>query len=147
MGFLGAARLCWLLIANPKRFRELEAADSARLNAMPTEERAPDAHIQIVRRALLMSFLLVIASGAFGSVIALGFNALTGCASSGLVSWLQVAGASLLLWGTLFIRGWEILSWGGITFTERVNQWLYRFLYCVGTAIIVASLVWPTCGK
>lgn len=45
----------------------------------------------------------------------------------------------------LFIRGWEIQTHAGVTFTERVNQWIYRFLYCAGTTAIVCSLAWPQC--
>ncbi len=32
---------------------------------------------------------------------------------------------------------------GGATLPERVNQWLYRTLYCVGTALIVWGRAWP----
>ena len=53
---------------------------------------------------------------------------------------LQVAAAILLLWGTLFVGGWDIQSWGGVTLTERVNRWLFRFMYCIGTAAVVVSL-------
>ena len=45
-----------------------------------------------------------------------------------------------MLWGTLFVRGWEIQTYSGVTLVERVNRWLYRALYCSGTALIVASL-------
>jgi hypothetical protein len=140
-------RLCLLLLVNPRRFLELETADRARRNTLPTQERAPDANIQIVRRAFLLSFLLVVASGLVGAAGAIVAASTVGCASSSVVTVLQVIGASLLLWGTLFIRGWEILSWSGVNYTERVNQWLYRFLYCAGTAVIVASLIWPTCAR
>jgi hypothetical protein len=81
--------------------------------------------------------------------IAAGFLAgkllgtVTGVAISGLVGTLQITGATMLLWATLFVRGWDIQSWGGVTLTERVNRWIYRVLYCLGTAAIVASLALP----
>jgi hypothetical protein len=31
-----------------------------------------------------------------------------------------------------------------VTLSERVNQWIYRILYCVGTAFIVTSVVLTT---
>ena len=54
-----------------------------------------------------------------------------GCATSNSVTALAVIGACLLLWGTLFVRGWEIQTYKGRSLTERVNQWLYRALYCI----------------
>ena len=101
----------------------------------------------IVRRAFFYSLLLVIASGAVGYGTGLALGSGVGCVQSHLIVWLQVSGASLLLWGTLFIRGWEIETYAGVTFTERVNQWIYRFLYCAGTAVLVSSLAWPQCAK
>ena len=83
--------------------------------------------------------------GVFGSGARLILAVLIGCVTTKLISWLQIVGACFLLWGTLFVRGWEIETNCGVTFTERVNQWLYRFLYCVGTAVLVCSLVWTQC--
>ena len=57
-----------------------------------------------------------------------------------LVPALQIFGVTVLLWATLFVRGWDIQTLGGVTLTERVNRWIYRLLYCLGTAAIVASL-------
>ena len=68
------------------------------------------------------------------------------CATPGNVAALQVVGASLLLWATLFVRGFEIQTYAGVTLTERVNQWLYRFMYCVGTLLIVYSLAFKACA-
>ena len=64
-------------------------------------------------------------------------------AAAALAGGLQIFGATVLLGATLFVRGWDIQSWGGVTLTERVNRWIYRFLYCLGTAVIVASLALP----
>ncbi len=30
----------------------------------------------------------------------------------------------------------------GVTLAERVNQWIYRSLYCLRTGIIICSLIW-----
>ena len=51
-----------------------------------------------------------------------------------------MTGAGLLLWGTLFVRGYDIQTYGGVTLTERVNQWVYRTMYCAGTALLVCSV-------
>jgi hypothetical protein len=146
VGFFGAIRLCWLLLAHPKQFLEIQDQhNQARNNYTDRVECEPS--VYIVRRAFFYSLLLVIASGAVGYGTGLALGSGVGCAQSYLIVWLQVSGASLLLWGTLFIRGWEIETYAGVTFTERVNQWIYRFLYCAGTAVLVFSLAWPQCAK
>ena len=145
VGFFGAVRLCILLLLAPKRLIEAQDSDAkARNNYTERVEREHSAHI--VRRAFLYSLLLVLLSGAIGYGSGFALGSWRGCATTKFIAWLQIAGACLLLWGTLFVRGWEIETYCGVTFTERVNQWLYRFLYCVGTAILVCSLSWPQCA-
>jgi hypothetical protein len=142
VSFFGAIRLCILLLFAPKRLIEAQNQDAkARNNYSTNVEREHSAYI--VRRALLYSLLFVLLSGVIGYGAGLTLGSLIGCATSKLISWLQIGGACFLLWGTLFVRGWEIETNCGVTFTERVNQWLYRFLYCVGTAVLVCSLAWP----
>jgi hypothetical protein len=146
VGFFGAIRLCWLLLAKPRRFLEVQQEDGrVRNNYSDRVEPEPSAHI--VRRAFFYSFLLVVASGVAGYGAGIALGAWLRCAQPSFIVWLQIGGASLLLWGTLFIRGWEVQTYAGVTFTERVNRWIYRFLYCVGTAIIVCSLAWPQCAE
>jgi len=101
----------------------------------------------VVRRAFFSSLALVLVSGAVGFSAGVMMKSLGRCATGATTSWLQIGGTSLLLWGTLFIRGWEIQSYGGVTLTERVNQWIYRALYCAGTAVIVYSLAFPACTQ
>lgn len=144
VSFFGAIRLCFLVLFAPKKLIELQEQDAKARNNFTTHvEREHSAYI--VRRAFLYSLLLVILSGAIGFGAGLTLGSLIGCAATKLIAWLQIGGTSLLLWGTLFVRGWEIETYCGVTFTERVNQWLYRFLYCVGTAVLVCSLSWPQC--
>ena len=142
MGFLQALRLCWLFIFRPSRFSELENLDNLTLKINDTRESA-----EIVRGAFVKSFFLVIAFAIAGYVTAESVSYFRGCASARLTLLLQIVGAGMLLWGTLFVRGWEILTYNASTLTERVNQWLYRGLYCLGTAILVCSLAWPSCSK
>src|SRR5713226_7711211 len=111
IGFRKAAWLVWLLLAKPKRFLELHPEK--------------DENAFVVRRAFFKSLLLVLASGAVGYIAGIVLGRASGCASANLVSWLQIAGAGFLLWGTLFIRGWEIQTYSGVTLPERVNQWIY----------------------
>jgi hypothetical protein len=144
VSFLTAVRLCVLLLFAPKKLIEAQNKDAIdRNNYTERVEREHSAYI--VRRAFLYSLLLVAFSATIGYGIGLALGAWFSCATTKLISWLQILGACFLLWGTLFVRGWEIETFCGVTFTERVNQWLYRFLYCVGTAVLVCSLAWPQC--
>ncbi|WP_186080412.1 hypothetical protein [Burkholderia gladioli] len=56
---------------------------------------------------------------------------------------LQAASAAILLWGTVFVRGWDIQSHGGTTLTERANRTLYLALYVVGTTLGVFATLCP----
>ena len=146
LSFLQAVHLCFLLLFRPSRFVEMENADNAaRFGYIGESGGEPKHSAEIVREAFFKSFALVLLSSAVGYAAGQIMGALGRCATSGTVSWLQIVGASLLLWGTLFVRGWEIQTYAGVIFTERVNQWLYRALYCLGTAVLVYSLGFPGC--
>jgi len=84
---------------------------------------------------------LMIASASIGFIIGQVIDGLFGSMHTIVITSFQITGALLLLWGTLFVRGWEIQSYGGVTLAERVNKWIYRSLYCIGTTIIICSLV------
>lgn len=143
---ISATRLCCLLLFRPSRFLELDAEDK---NARKNCNNQNDRHVSsyIVRHAFFRSLLWVLVSSAIGYAIGMGFGSLFGCTVGKYVAWLQIAGAGLLLWGTLFVRGWEVLTYDMDSLTEKVNQWLYRFLYCAGTAILVCSLAWTGCRQ
>jgi uncharacterized membrane protein YedE/YeeE len=142
--FLRAVHLCGLLLFAPRKFLAEEDADN-KLRSERTDQQQRERSSLIVRRAFWASLALVIGSGLFGWGLGLALSKMACCAKSAVIVGLQVSGAMILLWGTLFVRGWEIETWSGVTLTERVNQWLYRFLYCAGTAIIVLSLAWTQC--
>lgn len=143
VGFIGAVRLCLLLLCAPHRFIEAELQDAAARNNY-TGHAEQEHRAFVVRKAFARSAALVAASAAVGYGSGLLTSA-AACATSTTIAFLQVIGACLLLWGTLFVRGWEIQTSSGVQFTERVNKWLYRFLYCLGTAVVVCSLAWRPC--
>ena len=55
---------------------------------------------------------------------------------------LQVIAGAILLWATLSYLGWEIQTYKSETLGEKVNRWIFRGNYCVGTAVLVCSLLW-----
>jgi len=142
ISFLRATGICLLAVFSPQRFIAAENADNEQLNAIPPCE--PEKGVFKLRRALLRAFQLVAVSGAIGIGVGQFAYRICGPASNNVISFLQITGALILLWGTLAVRGWDIQTHGGVTLTERVNQWIYRFLYCCGSAALVLSLSWPT---
>lgn len=133
IGILKGMYLVYLSLFSPKRFLE-EENDIIFQNSLPKEQRK--AGIFNVRRALLNSLLLIIISGAFGCGVGLFLSFVNGSPKSSYILAIQIAGALILLWATLAVRGWDIQTCGGVTLTERVNQWIYRFLYCFRNIII-----------
>lgn len=129
--------LCGLAVVRPSRLEILEKEDAATLQDAPDKSRA-----RSVNHAFWMSLGLIALFGVLGVAIGLVLKGFRGAPSSVTVIVLQAIGAGLLLWGTLFVRGFEIQSYSCATLGERVNQWLYRAMYCIGTTVIICSLVW-----
>jgi hypothetical protein len=133
-------KACFWVIASAKRYLDYQKT-AAPVLGVPIASDDQGAHI--VHEAFWLSLALVLGSGVVGAVAGATAGDVFGPVTPGTISALQVAGALLLLWGTLFVRGWQIQTYKGKTLIERVNQWIYRSLYCLGTAMLVASLVWP----
>jgi hypothetical protein len=133
--------ICFLGIFNPKKLIDEEKKDtefrSGFSDKVDTEHNA-----YIVNRAFWSSLGLIIIFGLTGALMSKVLSHLYGQPANWLIILLQILGASLLLWGTLFVRGWQIQTRCGVTLTERVNLWIYRALYCVGTSILICSIVW-----
>jgi len=139
MSLRAAIWACLLAIFAPRRFHAFQENHTIPLGIPAAGD---EDSIKIVSRAFWLSLILVLSSGAIGAGAGWALGAVASANPTG-VTVLQITGAGLLLWGTLFIRGWEIQTWKGQTLIERVNRWIYRGLYCWGTAILVASLTWP----
>ena len=135
--FTQAIRLCIYTIICPQKLEEEISEDDAYISSLPNNEQK---RILKVRNAFWISFFLILGSGLLGLLIGLLLKCYVS-PSGDIISLLQILGALFLLWGTLFVRGFEIQSYVCVTIAEKVNQWLYRFLYCLGTVIIIASLV------
>lgn len=133
--------LCLLAVFNPKRLIEEEKKDNdVRKGFSDKEEKDHGAYI--VNRAFWSSLGLIIIFGVVGALLGKLLAYLYIQPANWLIIFLQILGASLLLWGTLFVRGWQIQTYCGVTLTERVNLWIYRALYCIGTSILICAIVW-----
>jgi hypothetical protein len=140
MRLLLKAWACVLVIISAQRFLAFQRTSATSIGINPASD---DESAHIVHRGFWLSLLLVVVSAVIGAVAGATAGDILGPANSRQIAILQIVGALLLLWGTLFVRGWQIQTYEGTTLIERVNQWIYRALYCIGTAVLVASLVWP----
>lgn len=146
ISFWRAIALCVRLLVAPGTIAEEERKD-AELKKKLGPPPEPEHRAYIVRRAFLNSLGLVLASAIIGFAAGEVMTNLGRCALPSTVAWLQAVGSCMLLWGTLFVRGWAIQSLGGVLLVERINQWIYRFLYCLGTALLVFSVAFPACKQ
>jgi len=138
---LRALRLCVFGAFLPQKLAEAQRADDEVRKQLPQPPPPPKHSAFKVRRALWESLLWVLCSLAIGYLGGHLLGVVVGQAGEMFVQPLQVVGATFLLWGTLFVRGWDIQTIGGVSLSERVNRWIYRLLYCLGTVVVVASLV------
>jgi len=143
VGPLRAVLLCVFAAFSPTRLVEAERADEEARKRLPQPPPPEPPRAFKLTRGLWASLAWVIVSIAVGYFAGKALGTVSGPSATRLVAILQVVGATLLLWATLFVRGWDIQTFGGVTLTERINRWIYRLLYCLGTAAIVASLALP----
>jgi hypothetical protein len=132
--------LCFQTIFTPGRMEAAEQKDNELRKTLPPAVEPHRAYV--VRKAFWSALGLVVAAVLAGLVGGWVLALLVGRPTDRIITGLQISGAGLLLWGTLFVRGWDIQTIGGVTLTERVNQWIYRFLYFVGTAVLTLSVAW-----
>lgn len=142
LSFIQSVRLLALLVFRPNSFIEEENKDNKHRNTLP-DDAFKEPRALVLRHALFLSLISVLCSGLLGCFFGLLMVQICPAPPSFITTAMQILGALLLLWATLFVRGWDIQSYGGATFTECANRWIYRLLYCTGTAVLVLSLVWP----
>lgn len=57
------------------------------------------------------------------------------------IAWFQGIGVTAVLLATLAFVSWGIQTRGGTTKSEKVNNWVLRVLYVVGSSLLIASVV------
>jgi hypothetical protein len=127
----------------PEKLVRAEADDEEARRQLPQPPPPELPKAFKVTQGLWASLAWVMGAIAVGYLIGKALGVVSGPEPTRLVTALQAFGATVVLWATLFVRGWDIQSFGGVTLTERVNRWIYRLLYCLGTAAVVASLTLP----
>lgn len=131
-----------LLAFRPRVFvREAVRHDGSLRKPRSRPQRAESA--RKMRSAFGWSAISVSVSALLGSAVGRLLLHALGAPSVGQVALLQLLSGAILLWATLSVLGWEIQSYAGRTLAERVNRWVFRCGYCLGTGILAASLAWP----
>jgi len=132
-----------LLIAFPPRFVKLERRWYREIRKERSAPPTVAKRTKIVRRALISSGLTVMFATLLGYAAAQAARAEAWTVHQEQQWWIRGGSAAFLLWGTLFVRGWDIQTFGGTTLLERANRTIYVLLYFVGTAAGVFSLFVP----
>ncbi|MFX1740049.1 hypothetical protein PXJ20_32585 [Paraburkholderia sp. A1RI_3L] len=131
------------LVACPVRFVKLERRWYRQLRKERSFPPTVASRTKFVRSRLIISGFAVSVATVLGFVAALAVRSQGWTVQQSQQWWMQGGSAALLLWGTLFVRGWDIQTFGGKTLLERANRTIYVCLYFVGTAAGVFSLFIP----
>ena len=137
-------KMVFFLLFKPTRFDEIDKeliAQTSKHNELSNIQKS-----QVLRKALFNSFLLIVIAALVGMAIAFASSCINFCITSRTNAYVQIVGSMVLLWGTLFVRGYELETWKSNTYAEQINQVIYRGMYCFGTSIMVYSLFNTQCS-
>jgi len=136
------SKIIFYAIARPSSFVETEIRHNDEMNRILLSRKvvSEPSKIYYVRSALFQAFWICLVSTLCGAGI--GLAAAKTMTNTAVATGIIVAGTAILLWATLAVQGWSIQSMKGQTLTERVNQWIFRTLYAVGTLFISLGSTW-----
>ncbi len=120
----------------PSRFAELARIYDAK--AVIQNEQAA----ALIRHAFWGSCLLTFGSLVAGYLLGAVLRCCVGATSASVATLVQALSASTVLIATLAARGWDIQTFGGVSIAEKVNQWLTRSLFVLGTFFFSLFLGW-----
>ncbi len=131
-----------LLLFRPRLFvRTAVRHDRALRKPLRRPQRATAA--RTLRTVLGTSAFTVVISAIVGALMGILLAYIAGQPLGIHIAILQSISGAILLWATLSVLGSELQTYIGSTLAERVNRWIFRFNYCLGTCLLVTSLVWP----
>ena len=105
-------------------------------------EKLATKRVRKIRSALLSAFIYTLSAIAAAVFSAMILSSWMGKPSTLAVYAIQIVAAGIILIATLAVLGWEIQSWKGNTLPEKVNRWLFRSQYWVGTYLFVLAVSW-----
>ncbi len=131
----------FLLLFRPHKFEVAETFHDHAIETSGKKQTAKEKHASAksVRLVYLESLIITF----FASAVGLGagflyFGNLGNPAFYGKL--FLVLGAGLILWSILALLGWEVQDHSGTGLAERTNKWLFRYLYGIGTLILMAGI-------
>src|SRR5262245_60144124 len=136
-GFWFAIKAVVLCLVAPSRFDALAKVHDG--NGLSGQHQKS---ASAIRRAFWGSCLLTFGSLVAGYVLGRVLRFTTGSANTSVATLVQALSASTVLIATLAARGWDIQTWSGSTIAEKVNKWLTRSLFVVGTFFFSLFLGW-----
>jgi hypothetical protein len=137
--FLFGFRATVFCLVAPARFLDLAREHDRKIS---TIESGVEHSASIVRQAFWSSCLLTGGSLLVGYFLGGGLRCAAGPASAHTATLVQAFSAALVLVATLAAQGWNIQTYNGNTLVERVNQWLTRSLFVLGTFLFSLFLGW-----
>jgi hypothetical protein len=141
-GFWFGLRATIFCLVAASRFDELAKSHDTKVNERAKVSSSDIYRSAEVRRAFSTSCLLTTVAVVTGYLSGAFLHCRIGVASTNSSAALQAASASVLLIATLAVVGWKIQSYGGESLVEKVNQWLTRSLFVVGTFCFSVYLGW-----
>jgi len=126
--------ILWCALFNKDKFKKLEDEDWERCKNLVD----PYTRLEKIRTAYFQSFLIMLISMVSGMSVGFAIGEYTNITET-CITLLLAGGAGILLWTTLAVRGWDIQSIDGVTLSEQFNRCLYRFLYIVGTFLVMIA--------
>jgi hypothetical protein len=137
--FLFGSWATLVCVVAPGRFVELAREHDRKLSPI---ESGVEHNARIVSRAFWSSCVITGGSLFAGYFLGMGLRFADGPASSHIATIVQAFSAALVLIATLAAQGWSIQTYNGNTLVEKVNQWLTRSLFVVGTFLFSLFLGW-----
>jgi hypothetical protein len=96
----------------------------------------------VVRVALYRTGALVVMSAIVGLVLGALLKIQFGPPPPMINSALQIIGAGIVLWATIWRVDVDAQTIGGETLLERTHWWLFRALYVVGSFLFFVAYTW-----
>jgi hypothetical protein len=131
----------FLLLFRPHKFEVAETFHDHAIGTTGEKGKGQEPHVTAtaVRRIYLESLIIIF----FASAVGLGagflyFGNLGDPAFFGKL--FLVTGAGLILWSILALLGWEVQDHSGTGLAERTNKWLFRYLFGIGTMLLMAGI-------
>lgn len=98
--------------------------------------------LPIVRKAFLRAGVRVFCAALLGLALGWAMKGVFGALSPAMNSGIQMLGAALVLWATIWQLDADVQTMGGETLLERTHWWMFCSLYLLGTTLFFIAYTW-----